>query len=98
MATYQELHDLVGSTSLRQKISVAVAVEADVIRAEANTVTDHTARLAWAKGAIASPSSKVESMIWAVFAQNKNATTTAIEGSTDAQLQTAVAAAVALLI
>ncbi len=98
MATYTELHDRSHAAALINRIAIAVAVEAEVIRTEANSVMNHQLRLDWAKESLNDPHSMAERMIWAMLAQNKDKTPVEIDASTDAELQAAVSAAVDILI
>lgn len=98
MATYAELKEIVGGGSLNARVAIACVVEADVIRQELATVTDHDKRMAWAKAALEGPEQMAAKIIWAVLAQNRSATVAQITSSTDAQLQAAVSAAVVLLL
>lgn len=95
MASYIELVQAQADTTLRQRVAVACVVAADSIRTEDVATANHTARLAWAKKVYDSPTTTASSMLWSVLAQNKAASLSAIVASTDAQLQTAVDAAVA---
>lgn len=97
MATYQELLSVVYDKNLSEKILVAGVVAADVIRLEAPTVTNHEARLNWARKALESPAAMRDKLTYAVLAQNRSATLTAILAADDAAVQTAVNAAVDLL-
>ena len=92
MATYAELFELRGDRTLRNRITVAVIVAAEAIRANAGSET--ATRLAWAKAAFENPVSAAASMLMAVLAANKDATVAAIQGADDATLQTNVADAV----
>lgn len=93
MATYAELITASNNDALNAKIGVACFIAAEKVRTEAATVPNHVNRLKWAKRVFESGVSPV-SMMWAVLAQNSGATLAAITGSTDAQVQTAVDAAV----
>lgn len=94
MATYAELLSAASNDALRQKVRVACVISAEKVRTEAGTVTNHAERLAWAKSVFANPEAEGNRMIWAVLAQNANATSAAIIGATDAAVQSAVDAAV----
>lgn len=97
MATYDECLQAIEDSGLRRKVRVACAVAADTIRAEGTGVTNHTARLAWAKLVFANPEAQTPAMLWAVVIQNRASTFAQIVGATDAQVQTAVNAAVDVL-
>jgi hypothetical protein len=94
MATYAELLSLQADEALFNKVRVACWVAADTIRAEADTVPNHTARVAWAKRVFESPDAMARVLMPAVLAQNKAASVAAINGATDALVQSAVDAAV----
>lgn len=95
--TYAQGVTLAESSSLLIQVKIAVIVAADVIRQEVGTTTNHTARLAWAKGACADPDGTAKKMIWAVIAQNIGLTLAQAQAATDSAVQTAVQAAVDLM-
>lgn len=90
MATYSELLQAAENESLRRKIRVAVVIAAEEIRMEADTTPNHVARRTWAAAAFRNPGAEADRMLWAVLAQNKDATLLQITGATDVQVQTAV--------
>lgn len=92
MATYAELLSAAENSTLQQKVRVAVVIAAETVRTESIGTTNHAARRVWAKKVLADPD--VVPMLWAVLAQNKGAALATILSSTDAQVQTAVDAAV----
>lgn len=94
MATYAELLTASENSTLNQKIRVACIIAAEAIRTESGATTNHANRLVWAKAVFANPNAEAQRMLWAVLAQNKDATLAAITGATDAAVQTAVNAAV----
>lgn len=94
MATYAELLTASENSTLNQKIRVACIIAAEAIRTESGATTNHANRLIWAKAVFANPAAEAQRMLWAVLAQNKDATLAAITGATDAAVQTAVNAAV----
>lgn len=96
MATYAELLTAAGNAGLRDKVKVAVIVAAALVRAEAWDTPDHGARLNWAKRAFADPDTEATRMLWALLAEFRDSPVAAITGATDAQVQAAVNAAVAL--
>lgn len=96
MATYTELYDLQNNDVLRNKIAVAIVVAADVIRAEAPATTNHANRLIWAKAALQNPQAEAVRMTWGVLAQNKALSVAQITGASDANILTAVQAAIDL--
>lgn len=96
MATYTEMQGIFADATLLAKVSSACIVAADTIRQEATNTANHSARLAWAKLALDSPSAVAAKMLPAVIAQNKSLTLAQINSASDANLQTAVDAAVNL--
>lgn len=94
MATYAELLKASTNEIIINKIRVAVVIAAELVRTEADTTPKHAERLAWAKNVYANPDGEAQRMVWAVLAQNKDATLTAIEGASDATVQSAVNAAI----
>ena len=94
MATYAELLTASENPTLRNTVRVACVIAAETVRTELATVTNHAARLVWAKGVYASPDSSTQRMLWAVLAQNQGAPLAAITGASDAAVQGAVNAAV----
>jgi hypothetical protein len=94
MATYFELLQASENPNLNNRIRVAVFIAAEAIRIEAATTPNHSARLVWSKLVFENPDREAQRMKWAVIAQNKDSTLTQITDATDAQVQTAVNAAV----
>lgn len=94
MATYLELLATGEDVDLGKRIRIACIVSAEAVRTESDTTPSHSARLAWAKEVFRNPQAEGNRMIWAVLAQNKDATVAQITGATDAAIQTAVNAAV----
>lgn len=92
--TYAELFGLRNNTPLLNRITAAVAVQAEVIRNESDQTANHANRLLWAKQAFENPQAKAKDMIWAILAANSAATEAAVMGATDAAVLSAVAAAV----
>lgn len=96
MATYLELYALPASTeTLRQKITVAIAIKANAI---AKLATPTAAQKDWARAALKSPAEYLPTVLNYILADYNTATTTAIQNATDAQVQTAVNAAVDTLL
>ena len=90
MATYVELHALRGATStstLRQKISVAIAIKSNAI---AKLPTPTAAQVTFAKAALVNPDSYQELVLNYILAEYNTQATSAITGATDAQVQSAV--------
>lgn len=94
MATYAQLALIGGDNVLMDKITVAVAIQAEVVRNEPGATSNHPARLIWMKSAFSDPRAMAAKMMWAVIAQNQANTDTAIRTATDAAILAAVAAAV----
>lgn len=93
MATYAELIAASGNSDLINKVRVACIVAANNIRLNG---TATAAQKTWAKAVFANPESAQVAMMWCLLAQNKDAALSAIQSVTDAQVQTAVDASVAL--
>jgi len=94
MATYTELFNIRSNDSLMNKIAVACAIQADVIRTESGATPNHANRLLWAKEALENPVAKAHEMIWSLLAQNQGATVAQITNATDSAILINVAAAV----
>lgn len=94
MATYAELYDLRNDSVLRNKITAATAIQADVIRAENGATVNHANRLIWAKRAFTNAGGVADELLWAVLAGNRTSTVAQIQGASDANILTAVAAVV----
>jgi len=98
MATYAELFQLTLDATLVQRMTIAVAVAADLVRAESADVPYHSERAAWAKRAMLNPDGMARQMLILALAQNKTLAASVIASVDDAALQTATNAAVALLL
>jgi hypothetical protein len=99
MATYSELCDIATTATgdgLRKQIKSAIAKAAQGITAESTGVASHTARLSWAKAALANIDAEVDRVVWYVLAANSAATVTQIMSASDAAVQSNVDAAIAL--
>lgn len=94
MATYTELFDLRSDTNLRNRITAAVAIQADVVRLENVNTANHANRVIWAKQAFTNPEAVANQMMWGLLAINKAATVAQVQGATDASILTAVASLV----
>lgn len=100
MATYQELFDIASTqdgAALKTKIRVAALVACDVIRQEDAATPNHANRLTWAGRTLVNPGQAAEQLMWAVLAQNRALTVAQITGASDANVQTAVNAAIDLV-
>lgn len=96
MATYAEMFDIASKNLIRDKVTVAVAMQAEVIRNELGTVTNHANRLIWAKTALIAPHEMASKIMWAIVVQNAAFTSAQITGASDAAVLAAVAATVDL--
>jgi hypothetical protein len=67
MATYAQIAALRRNTTLKDKVSVAVAVAAQDVRNEAENTPNHRARRRWADMASVNPEAIAEQMMWAVL-------------------------------
>lgn len=94
MATLSELHTLGATNVLIDKITSAVAIQAEVVRLEDPATNNHDNRLKWARQVFTGPRAVAQQMLWAVLAQNAAATVQQITDATDAAIKTAVANAV----
>lgn len=94
MASYTDLYDLFTDPNLKERMAVAVIVEADAIRLNGAATT---AMKGWARAALADPDRSALMALRAVIGQNSSATIAAITGATDAVLQAALHNAVPLL-
>lgn len=94
MATYQELFSLRSNSGLLNRVAVACVIAAETIRTEDPGITNHAARLVWAKATFSNPQVKAAQMWMTVLAANKDATLDQIQVVTDETLQTRVDAAV----
>lgn len=90
MATYAELLTASTNTGLADKVKVACIIAAESVRTESPEGADHDARRRWASAVFANPAAEASRMLWAVLAQNKDATLAQITGASDAAVQTAV--------
>ena len=94
MATYTELYSIFNDSTLKNKISVAVVIEAQVIGAEDPATENHAARLEWAKAAFSNPSSAADAMMKVILATYKALEVAEITGASDVNIQSAVSDAV----
>lgn len=94
--TYDEMQTAFADVPLKGRVKVALIVAAEKVRLEDPRTTPRSEkRLAWAKLAFSEPDSQVPAVLWAVLAQNRALTLSAVTGATDAAIQTAVDNAVA---
>ncbi len=94
MATYDELLIVSENGTFKNRIKVACIVAAEMVRSELSSVTNHAARVVWAKAVFANPDAEANRMLWAVLAQNRTFTPAQITGATDTAIQNAVNAAI----
>jgi hypothetical protein len=94
MATYAELFTIAAQNQILDKVTAAVAIQAEAIRNEAGGTSNHANRLIWAKTVFSDPRQMAIKMVWAILAQNAAATASQIVNATDAATLTAVANAV----
>lgn len=94
MATYAELNQEAGDGNLFIKVKVACFIAANTIASEAGSTANHTNRLLWAKQVYQDPEREAKRMLWAVLAANQAQTLATIQSATDAQVLSAVTAAV----
>lgn len=98
MATYSELAVLVHDDGLIARISIAIAIAAEAIRAEDPATPDHDLRKGWARRTLANVDGMARQLIWVLVAQNKDATVAQITGALDPAVQNAVDAAIELVL
>jgi len=96
MATYLELYALRSNSELQDRVRMAVAVAAEMIRVEDVGTENHANRVTWAVNALANPMHMAEQTLWAVLASNKDLTTAQIVGASDVAIQENVDAVVDL--
>lgn len=99
MATYAEIYSLWVDSALRNRVSVAITIAADSIRAGTDTGADfaqsagaHDARYAWVKNNnIFTPAPAVIQAFWnAMLAANSSLSVSEIQGASDAAIQSNV--------
>jgi hypothetical protein len=95
MALYADLYGLIGSTALKNRLAIAVAVKAAALFDAANPTAE---QLAWAAQAVANPHAKAEPFYLYLLAKNKGLTVAQINAVTDDAMQTAVDALVEKII
>lgn len=98
MATFAELVTASANAALVEKIKIATLIAADNIRLEGTGAANHQARVRWAAKVFTDPEAEATRMIWPVLIQNRAATLAQITGASDAAVQTAVDAAVSVVI
>lgn len=100
MATYTELFPLLQNSELRNKITVAVGVAAEIIR-EGNDTADppwatgnHDNRLIWAARAYSNPVAVAREIQWSVIIANRGSSVAQILAAGDGAIQDNVNACV----
>ena len=97
MATYKNLNENRNDQTLQERCAIAVCVAAYAVMTESDQTANHSARMAWAAAAIASPEAQGQRALYLFLAQYKDETIPNIKSKTDAELQTSVNAMVNLL-
>ena len=97
MATYDELYLLSQNGPLKNKVTVACLMAAEMIRTELTSVPNHAARLVWARKALENPDEVAVAALRAALVQSSANSVAQINGATDAALQIAVNNAIDLL-
>lgn len=87
MATYEELFSLNNKSELKNKVTTAVIIAAEVVMNEDGGTVNHANRLLWAKSVFASPGAEADRMFMAVLAANKDASVAQILGALDTAIQ-----------
>lgn len=95
MATYAELYELRSDSELRNKVAVAATKKAQSL---IDAASPTTAQISWANSAIVDPQAKAGPLLNYLLAANSALTVGQISGVSDANIQTAVNAAVDKLI
>jgi len=98
MATYAELYAISRDgtqTALTQKIIVALSIKANII---AKLATPTAAQKTFAINALGEPTKYLDTILNYILAEYSASTPTVITGATDAQVQTAVNAAIDTLL
>jgi hypothetical protein len=90
MATYLELYALRTNETLLQRLSVAILVAVDLVRAEDPSTPQHANRASWAIQALKNPDLVAEKALALLLVANKTLTVANINNVTDDGIQTAV--------
>lgn len=98
MATYTEIYNLASNSDLIAKVTSAIAIAAEEIRAEDVATPNHDNRVRWAVRALQNPDGEARKMMWILLAQNSTLTQAQILGAADSAIQTAVDSAVTLFL
>ncbi len=95
MATYDELAQFAADEVFRSRLSIAIILAADAIRADSGATTQAKT---WARRAYFAPVDEMNRMVWAILAVNKDSDIAVIQAASDAVLQVQVDSAVALFV
>ncbi len=93
MATLAELYSFGAAALFSDRISSAVVIQANEVRAESGATANHAKRMILAQTAFQDPRALSQRFLWAMLAANAGATTQQIQNADDATIQAAVAAA-----
>jgi hypothetical protein len=89
MSTLLDLYNLrYQSSSLKNRVTAALAVEAQHVLTEDAATPNHALRLVWAKSVLANTQQEAEKFIWAVLGQTDMYDKK--EGASDEEVQKAV--------
>jgi len=94
MATYTELRNLFSDDALRNRLDVAAVVAANTLLGGTPTAADQ----GWAAAVFSNPRNEGQKAFMAVLAANKDLSVAAIQGATDAAIQSNVDAVVPSLV
>lgn len=95
---YAQLINTAEDEGLARSVRAACVMAAEAIRTELGTTPNHAARVRWARQVLGGGlNATVTQMVWLVLSQNITLTPAQARALTDAQVQTAVNAAVDLL-
>lgn len=94
MASYTELYEIANNNTLLDKITAAVAIQAEAVRVESDQTANRANRLIWARQAFSDPRAVAVKMTWPILAQNASFTRAQILAASDAAILSAVASAV----
>ena len=87
MATYEELYNLRNDSALKNRVTSAVIIAAELVTNEDGATPNNASRLLWAKAVFANPRGEATRMYMAILAANSGAPVSAIQNATDAAIQ-----------
>lgn len=87
MATYIELYDLATDPDLLKKISMAVAIKAEIMSHDPALTQQQKD---WVRDSLTSPMSFAKKLMFPLLAQNKSQDVATIQGASEAIIQTLV--------